>query len=73
LQRQHQGKLVVLSWELVPGQQFLDVKMPPAASSVVGVLVYADYFGERSYRASVKNQKKIVIRLHRDDFEVVPE
>lgn len=73
IQRQHKGKLTVLSWELVPSQQFLDVKMPPAESSVVGVIVYADYFGERSYRASVKNQKKVVIRLRRDDFEVTPE
>ncbi len=72
-QRQHQGKLTVLSWELVPGQKFSDVKMAPKASTVAGVIVYADYFGERSYRASVKNQKKIVIRLRRDDFEVVPE
>lgn len=72
-QRQHQGKLTVLSWELVPGQHFADVKMAPEARTVVGVMVYADYLGERSYRASVQNQKKIVIRLRRDDFEVLPE
>jgi len=72
-QRQHQGKLTVLSWELVPGQHFLDVKIAPEARTVVGVMVYADYLGERSYRASVQNQKKIVLRLRRDDFDVVPE
>lgn len=72
-QRQYQGKLAVLSWELVPGQVFPSVKMPPESRTVVGVVVYADYFGERSYRASVQDQKKILLRLRRDDFEVVPE
>lgn len=72
-QRQHQGKLTVFSWELVPGQIFTNIKVAQEPRNVVGIVVYADYLGERSYRASVQNQKKIVIRLQRDDFYVVSE
>lgn len=73
LRRQYQGKLSVLSWELVPGQKFSDVRMPIEARTVVGVVVFADYIGEQSYRAFIQNQKRVVIRLGRDDFDVVPE
>lgn len=71
--RQHQKKLFVQSWELVPGQNFADVPMPFEATGTVGTLVFADYPGERSYRSVVQHQKSVLIRLGRDDFDVVAD
>ncbi len=71
--RQHQKALQVMSWEVVPKQEMMNISMPAFDSSTVGILVFADYLGDRTYRAIVKGQKNATVLLKRDDFEVVPE
>jgi hypothetical protein len=72
LLRQHKKKIEVMSWELVPGQSFEDVAIPSDISGdAIGILIFADYLGDLSYRASVPIQKRAVVRLHRIDFEVM--
>lgn len=73
LRRQYQNKLTVLTWEIVPGQHFENIVMPIEAKDAVGVLVFADYPGEFSYRATLQNQWQAVIQLRQTDFDVVTE
>lgn len=71
--RQHQKVLQVMSWEVVPKQEMTNISMPAFDGSTVGILVFADYLGDRSYRAIVKDQKNVAILLKNNDFEVVPQ
>lgn len=71
--RQHQKVLQVMSWEVVPKQEMMNISMPAFDSATVGILIFADYLGDRSYRAIVKGQKNVAVLLKQDDFEVVPQ
>ena len=71
--RQHQKVLEAMSWEVVPKQEMMNISMPAFDGSTVGILVFADYLGDRSYRAILKGQKNVAILLNQDDFEVVPQ
>ena len=70
--RQHQNKLFLTSWELVPGQRLEGVSLTVPPQAVIGTLIFADYLGDRTYRASVVKKRAVVIQLNRDDFELLP-
>lgn len=71
-QRQYQKKISLMSWELVPGQKMDGVSLLSPSDTVVGALIFADYIGERSYRAAVTKQKRVLVQLGKDDFQVLP-
>ena len=54
--RQHQKNIFLTAWELVPGQRLENVSLLQPDDAVVGALVFADYPGERTYRAAVLKQ-----------------
>jgi hypothetical protein len=72
LMRHHQKGLMALSWELVPGQELPDILTPTEARSVRGVIIFANYLGNKTYRMLIKNEKKILIYFRRHDYDLIP-
>ena len=71
LQRQNKNKLNYMSWEVVPGQSFVDVPIPSDRNkNALGVLVFSDYIGEASYGSLIQAKRQAVVRLHRLEHEV---
>lgn len=71
--RQYQKKMAVMSWEVVPGQQFSKVILPDESHAAGWALVFADYPGARNFRSVIQYQRKVVIHLKQNDFELVQE
>jgi type VI secretion system protein len=63
--------IVVVSWELVPGQVMLsaDLDQDP---KVWGAYFFARYSGAGDHRASVGMDRSVIVALDDNDFTVVP-
>ncbi len=72
LLRQHQNRLVVVSWEIVPGQSMTPTEIPSTNGNLVGVLIFADYPGEQTYRADATGMREVQVYLAKDGFEIAP-
>lgn len=72
LLRQHQNRIVVVSWEIVPGQSMTPTEIPSTNGSLVGVLIFADYQGEQTYRADATGMREVQVYLAKDGFEIAP-
>lgn len=72
LLRQHQNRLVVVSWEIVPGQSMTPTEIPSTNGNLVGVLIFADYLGEQTYRADATGMREVQVYLAKDGFEIAP-
>lgn len=72
LLRQHQNRLVVVSWEIVPGQSITPTEIPSTNGNLVGVLIFADYLGEQTYRADATGMREVQVYLAKDGFEIAP-
>ena len=70
LLRQHQNRLVVVSWEIVPGQNMAPAEIPSTSGNLVGVLIFADYAGEQTYRADATGMREVQVYLAKDGFEI---
>lgn len=70
LLRQHQSRVFVHSWEIVPGQKIEPPDPLSNESDVVGALVFADYAGDRAYRSDISGLTTVRVLLGRDDFSV---
>lgn len=62
--------LTVLSWEIVPGQGFYNVDVSAPLLPAIGVFIFANFDGPRSYRMLIQNEKSVSIRLRRNDYEL---
>jgi len=69
-QRDFPDDIVVVSWELVPGQVMLptDLKDDP---KVWGAYFFARYSGSGDHRASVGTDKSVIVALDDNDFSVL--
>jgi type VI secretion system protein len=63
--------IVIVSWELVPGQVMLptDLKQDP---KVWGAYFFARYSGAGDHRASVGTDRSVIVALDDNDFTVAP-
>lgn len=72
LLRQYQQRLVVYSWEIVPGQKIERPEPLNNQREIVGTLIFADYAGDKAYRSDISGTKTVRVQLGRDDFSVNP-
>lgn len=70
LLRQYPNQLRVTSWEIVPGQVIAPQTVPEVQGKLVGVMVFADYPGDRSFRADASNMPSVRVHLSKDDFSI---
>jgi type VI secretion system protein len=70
LQRQYPNQLKVTSWEIVPGQVIAPQTVMGDQGKLVGVLVFADYPGERSFRTDASNMPTVRVHLSKTDFSI---
>jgi type VI secretion system protein len=68
--RQYPNKLHVTSWEIVPGQVIAPQKVQGDQEKLVGVLIFADYPGERSFRADASKKSTVRVHLFKNDFSI---
>ena len=68
--RQYPNQLRVTSWEIVPGQVLAPLIVPGEQEKLVGVLIFADYPGERSFRADASKRPTVRVHLSKDDFSI---
>jgi len=67
LQRRYQSKLIVHSWEWVPGQPIprISMKLP---RGVEGAMIFANYQSPGSHSAPLPQGVKVSVALQPDDF-----
>jgi type VI secretion system protein len=70
LLRQYPSHLKVTSWEIVPGQMIQPTNVSEDQGKLVAVLIFANYLGERSFRADASSMQNIRVRLSKDDFSI---
>lgn len=69
-QRQYQKSIQVLSWEVVPGQSVVEKVRKELDGDLVGTLLFADYIGDKTFRANVTGYTQVHLELKPDDFSV---
>ena len=70
LQREYSNQVQVTSWEAVPGQVIKLTKIPGDQGKLMGVLIYANYPGEKNFRADVSRMPNVRVNLHKDNFSI---
>lgn len=70
LQRQYPNQLHVTSWEIVPGQVIGPQAVVGNQGKLVGVLIFARYPGERSFRTDASNMSTVRVHLSKADFSI---
>jgi hypothetical protein len=70
LLRQYPNQFQVTSWEIVPGQVLKPLTPPDYERKLVGVLIFANYPGEKSFRADASNMPSVRVNLFKDDFSI---
>jgi type VI secretion system protein len=66
------GCLDVFSWDIIRGQRLNDVAITPSKLSGEGVVIFARYSSPGPHRATVADDREVVISLERSDFKVIP-
>ena len=70
LLRQYPNQLRVTSWEIVPGQVINPTTVLGDQGKLMGVLVFADYPGEQSFRADASSMRSVQVHLSKNDFSI---
>jgi len=70
LLRQYQLRLAVYSWEIVPGQKIEPLEPLDIQGETVGALIFADYSGDKAYRADISGTKAVRVQLGVEDFSI---
>lgn len=68
--REYQQQIRVVSWEIPPDTR-LEVPLGRAADAYVGYLVFANYPGDRPFRAQFRDVRQITVILKKDDFDAI--
>lgn len=71
-QRQYQKNIHVHSWEIVPGRWVDEKNLVRVEGEVVGALLFVDYIGDKTFRATVTGFPQARLELKADDFSVYP-
>ena len=70
LMRQYPNQIRVISWEVVPGQVIKLTNIPETQGSLLGVLIFANYPGEESFRADASRMPNTRVNLHKVGFSI---
>lgn len=73
LLRQYQLRLVVYSWEIVPGQKIEPSEPLNIQGETIGALIFADYSGDKVYRSDISGTKAVRVKLGLEDFSIEAE
>jgi type VI secretion system protein len=68
--RQYPNQIRVTSWEIVPGQIIPPLNVSGDQEKLIGVFIFADYPGERSFRADASKRTTVRVNLSKDDFSI---
>ena len=69
--RQYPNQLQVTSWEIVPGQVIKPMTVADDQTKLVGVLIFADYPGQQTFRANATGMSNVRVHLSKADFSIV--